>query len=409
MKIRTRAGLTTGFAVVVTLLAGGAVIWGVLDAQMERAEMAASEQAEAVLSAIESDIQRAASEIKTWSAVSDVTGVAERAATLPNQTVLGQWESQRYLQSDSAKFLRNLSLLSNRRFKEIFFTDARGFVVASTNPTSDFDQGPAEDPPHGEPWWRDAKANGFNIGELEYDQSSTFYSIDISVSLASEKAFVGVLKAVYGTDMMLEILNNATAGHGGHVLLVNADGDVVLAPSKLSATVGNAAMNAASLRAFDAEGTSTIESVPWDGLSLVTRVTAPARTYVNTAGWSAVAVVPMERALLPAAAHQRLGLIAAAALVAVLLAWIAATWLLGGQLGHRLEEIAQAALRVRQGRADVKIPHQDAGGELGLLAKVTQHMAARLKQYDAAYARQRRRLQATRNAANDQLGSRRRA
>ncbi|PWN57176.1 cache domain-containing protein [Abyssibacter profundi] len=408
MKLRTRAWLTLSLLALTTMTAVASLGYGLLNAQMERARVAASDQGQAVLNAIELDIQRAASEIKTWSAVSDVTGTAADAGNRAKAQALGRWESQRYLQSDAAKFLRDLSLLSERRFKEIFFTDARGYVVASTNPTSDFDQGPEEDPPMGEIWWRDARANGWNIGELEYDQSSTFYSIDISVSLTDEKSFVGVLKAVYGTSAMLAILDQATAGHGGHVVLVDGEGKIVLAPSHLSAAVGNEAMQVSQLKAFTGDAGHSIESVPWGGRSLVTRVQPASRTYVDQAGWTALTVIPLDQALLPASARQQLGFIGAGALTAILVALVLAGLHLNHHSSGPITELTQAVARAARGRADVTVPHQDAGGELGALAQWLARVTTRLRKYDAAYARQRRRVQATRSPANDAIAATRR-
>ena len=129
MKLRTRAWLTLSLLVLTSMTAVAGLGYGLLDAQMERARVAATDQGQSVLNAIELDIQRAASEIKTWSAVSDVTGTAADAGHRTKAQALGRWESQRYLQSDAAKFLRELSLLSERRFKEIFFTDSQECVV----------------------------------------------------------------------------------------------------------------------------------------------------------------------------------------------------------------------------------------------------------------------------------------
>ncbi|MEC9406819.1 MAG: cache domain-containing protein [Pseudomonadota bacterium] len=408
MTFRTRAWLTLSLLVLATIVAVSSLGYGLLNAQMERARLAAVDEGEAVLNAIELDIQRAASEIKTWSAVSDVTGTAASAADRSKPQALARWESQRYLQSDAAKFLRDLSLLSERRFKEIFFTDARGYVVASTNPTSDFDQGPEEDPPLGEGWWRDARAEGWNIGELEYDQSSTFYSIDISVSLTDDKSFVGVLKAVYGTTAMLAILDQASAGHGGHVVLVDASGAIVLAPTHLSATVGNAAMGVSGLKAFTGDAGHAIETVPWGGRSLVTRIKPNGRTYVDQAGWTALTVIPLDQALLPASARQQLGLIGAGAFIAIAIALALAGLHIIHHSAGPMGELTQAILRIARGRGDMTIPHQEAGGELGALAQCLARITTRLRKYDIAYARHRRRMQAARPPANDAEAARRR-
>lgn len=76
-------------------------------------------------------------------------------------------------------------------FAEVFFTDEGGYNVALTNPTSDFVQSD-------EDWWRRAWSSGFSVGEIEFDDSSNVWSVDLSVRIHDSGTGnpIGVMKAV---------------------------------------------------------------------------------------------------------------------------------------------------------------------------------------------------------------------
>ncbi len=105
-------------------------------------------------------------------------------------------------------------------FGEVFFTDANGFNVAMTNPTSDFVQ-------RDEGWWRQAWNSGIDIGQVEFDESAGIWSIEISVRiddpLTQER--LGVMKTVLGVSLIQEVANARAAEiGGGSVTVVNAEG-----------------------------------------------------------------------------------------------------------------------------------------------------------------------------------------
>jgi hypothetical protein len=83
---------------------------------------------------------------------------------------------------------------SHRGFPEIFVTDARGLIVATTNRTTDYLQSD-------ESWWQKAfneEKGQSHYGELEYDTSAFSESISLNVPVVdpdSGKA-IGVVKAV---------------------------------------------------------------------------------------------------------------------------------------------------------------------------------------------------------------------
>jgi len=83
---------------------------------------------------------------------------------------------------------------------EIFITDQKGLLIASTNKTSDFYQGD-------ELWWQEAflrnDPNG-SFGNREYDESALVEDIPLYLVIRGERSdVIGVLKAVSVKDKIL--------------------------------------------------------------------------------------------------------------------------------------------------------------------------------------------------------------
>ena len=128
----------------------------------------------------------------------------------------------------------NLSPVANRfliqqirrspHFGEVFFTDRNGFNTALTNPTSDFVQ-------RDENWWKTAWENGISVGEVEFDDSASIWSIDISVRIddpASGRS-LGVMKAVLGVSLIQEVADRGARDINGGVVTVISSGGLLLA------------------------------------------------------------------------------------------------------------------------------------------------------------------------------------
>ncbi len=124
-----------------------------------------------------------------------------------------EWNRDGLTSTPGAQFLKNLQQTNPDQFKEIFLTDLRGYVAAATDKTSDFDQGPGDDPPFGEKWWAAAKEKGEHIGDIGFDESAGVYSVDINMSVkADDDETVGIMKVVYS----VENIQNLIGGGGGH-------------------------------------------------------------------------------------------------------------------------------------------------------------------------------------------------
>lgn len=108
----------------------------------------------------------------------------------------------------------------SEHFGEAFFTDANGFNVALTNPTSDFVQ-------RDENWWKTAWENGISVGEVEFDDSAGIWSVEISVRIDDPNSgrSLGVMKTVLGVSLIQELADLALAAiEKGSVTVVNSDG-----------------------------------------------------------------------------------------------------------------------------------------------------------------------------------------
>ncbi len=92
-------------------------------------------------------------------------------------------------------------------FGEVFFTDSNGFNAALTNLTSDFVQSD-------EDWWQDAWANGISVSDVEFDESSNIFSVDVSVRIddpATEER-LGVIKASLSVAFVQSITTARSIG-----------------------------------------------------------------------------------------------------------------------------------------------------------------------------------------------------
>ena len=84
-------------------------------------------------------------------------------------------------------------------FSEIFVTNSFGANIAQTNKTTDYYQAD-------EKWWQVARKDGLFVGKINYDESSSTYSVDIGARIDDENGnFLGVIKAVLN---IRDIINN---------------------------------------------------------------------------------------------------------------------------------------------------------------------------------------------------------
>ena len=166
----------------------------------------------------------------SWSVAPTVLEAARAAAVLHKKEGLNEMLIRDVEARFSSEKSFNISPKANaylqtqinrsKHFGEAFFTDANGFNVALTNPTSDFVQ-------RDENWWKSAWENGISVGEVEFDDSAGIWSVDISVRIDDPRSgrSLGVMKTVLGVSLIQELSDTALRGiEKGSVTVVNSDG-----------------------------------------------------------------------------------------------------------------------------------------------------------------------------------------
>ena len=111
--------------------------------------------------------------------------------TLPIEVLESRFESSRVLGGDPelTEFLVNIETSGD--LAELFFTEANGLVVLTSQPTSDFVQSD-------EVWWQQAFQNGSFDGEPTFDESAATASVEFSARIDDPATGdgLGVLKTV---------------------------------------------------------------------------------------------------------------------------------------------------------------------------------------------------------------------
>ena len=185
-----------------------------------------------VMDRIDHEIDSSLLLIDNWTSFENrkvlVNTVTEGEKKSYNQ-LLDEWNRDGSTSTPGAQFLKNLQRASPN-FKEIFLTDLRGYVIAATGKTSDFDQGPGDDPPFGEKWWAAAKEKGEHIGEIAYDESAGVYSVDVNMSVkADDDETVGIIKVVYSVENIPKLIGDTGPENLRHYELIDRYGYIVAA------------------------------------------------------------------------------------------------------------------------------------------------------------------------------------
>ena len=170
--------------------------------------------------------------VKNWTSFENrkvLVSTATAGSQKSYDELFDEWDRDGLTSTPGAQFLENLRQQTNpNQFKEIFLTDLRGYVVAATGKTSDFDQGPGDDPPFGETWWAAAREKGEHIGDVDFDESAGVYSVDINMSIkADDEETVGIMKVVYSVENIRDLIEGEGATR--HYELLNRYGYIVAA------------------------------------------------------------------------------------------------------------------------------------------------------------------------------------
>lgn len=162
-----------------------------------------------VMDKINREMDNAMLLVRNWSTMPAVLTAVVTGRKRTFDELHTAWQTDGLTTNSTATLLKNLQATTQNRFKEIFVTDSRGYVIAATNKTSDFDQGSGDDPPFGEPWWAAAQKKGEHIGDIDYDESAEVYSVDINMNITTaDGQSAGVIKAVYNMENIQNMKQN---------------------------------------------------------------------------------------------------------------------------------------------------------------------------------------------------------
>ena len=108
---------------------------------------------------------------------------------------------------------------------EVFVTDLKGLNLAMTDRTSDFLQSDEE-------WWKSTFSNGSGdiyIGEVEYDESSQIYAMNIGVPVldSNTQKVIGVLRGTLDISILVQSLGNVKIGEAGSITLLDKNGVIL--------------------------------------------------------------------------------------------------------------------------------------------------------------------------------------
>ncbi len=181
-----------------------------------------------VMDKIDREMENARLLVRNWGRIPEVLEIVLAGGQKPAHELLNSWKHDGLTSTSGAKLLKTLQQTAPNRFEEIFLTDRRGYVVAATNKTSDFDQGPEDDPPSGEPWWVAARTKGEHIGDVDFDESADIYSVDINISIKTDGGqIVGIIKAVYNVENIRNLIGAVSETDTRHYELINRNGFIV--------------------------------------------------------------------------------------------------------------------------------------------------------------------------------------
>jgi len=128
----------------------------------------------------------------------------------------------RYLNDELSLFCEELRRLARLPVVELFITDRRGAVIASTNKTTDYYQADEE-------WWQRAFNGGLGSvhhSEMEFDESSQAEAWSLSAPVFDEEGNVqGVIKVVVDKIASFHFLLDVFLGKGTYVGLLRSDGE----------------------------------------------------------------------------------------------------------------------------------------------------------------------------------------
>jgi HAMP domain-containing protein len=234
---------------------------------------------------LDSQMQNQYEMVKTWARGPDLLEVAKKAQSYTKEELYEMWSAAatRKYNNDEAvgdgnldndlsppvsRYLADLSATTN--YPEISVTDARGYTIAASVATGDFDQGPDDwtvfledgvpvfkmNQPieGGEDWYRAANSarDGFYISEIIWDENSAKWGIDIVSQLKDPetKEYLGQIKAFFDYSTFIGQFVNTEEFDVYEIKVVDINGMIVATSLENKSKINNHAANLQNQDAF---------------------------------------------------------------------------------------------------------------------------------------------------------------
>ena len=266
-------------------------------------------------------------------------------------------------------------------FGAISVTNEYGANVAQTGRMSDYMQADEE-------WWQKARDNGVYVSDIEYDESSGIYSINISTGIINNNDyFSGVIKAVINFQEINDAIKIDPVGlHKKHktmnLTLINNQGNVIYSTGdfrfkdNITHLLGKDGQSHLNDNHNESNTTNYLKMTEnsTDEL-LITHVHS--QKLKETKGLNWILLVSQEKEELFAPVKDLMNRILISMLI-VALVGILIGLIISKYISRNFKKLQDAAIRIGSGELGVQID-VDSNDELGILIKSFNMMSSSLK------------------------------
>lgn len=241
--------LIGGFLLIIVVTIGLAVYTDIIGQRRLRESIAEEQSAlaEQIIRAIDEGITTRLDQMRIFaerpsvrSFLSDSMSTADRtnavtASERMDQEWRSAWSSDQVPPSMNAMMESDLSAELRREFQD-YYTRVRGFqafydamvananglLVAITSKVSKLDMS-------GESWWAEAMSNGYHVGDLEIDETTTILGVPIAARVSGPDR--NTLGLVHGTVSWVDLIRYASSAYTGRettrIKVIRTDGRLV--------------------------------------------------------------------------------------------------------------------------------------------------------------------------------------
>ena len=258
-------------------------------------------------------------------------------------------------------------------FAEIIVTNKYGANSAITGKTTDYRQDDEE-------WWRKSKKDGLFLKDIEYDESSEVYSIDMGIQIKDKKGnFLGVIKVIYNVKEVINELkkmsnnNLLTKFKNTKYTLITQEGKMIYSTEKY--------------KFFEDYSSDIFFTGQKDGLPLVTKKITPQGKVLailshskgyeafKGLGWGSIVEYDVDEIFAPVSQLKKTILIIT--LVVVIIAVCIGIYLLK-KIIHPITNLRNAAIEIGRGKLELGL-EKKSNDEIGELSDSFDKMAQNLR------------------------------